>query len=326
MLSEPLGGFLLAAAMLAVAWGWRRRGDPVGFAVGGLLLGLAILTRADLLLVPIVLAPFVALGLWRARGARTGLTAGAVLLVGTAVVVGPWVAWATGRAGRIVPVTQGGGTALFVGTYLPGGGSTLGLKRAVGARVRARNPGLRGVADGALPASAALNLFAARHPGISRDRALAIEGRHNISRYALHRPVAFVRMMGNKVWRMWKRYTRGGGHHTLPGLEVIHLVLVFLALAGLAAGLAVGRGRRMLLAAIALPVAYGTLLHAVVVSQPRYNLPLVGLLFAAGAAGAVAALRRGAGPPVDGEEEEAEEERGPEVAHLYPQELVVQDR
>ena len=59
--------------MLAVAWGWRRRGDPLDFAVGGVLLGLAILTRADLLARALVLAPFVALGLWRARGARTAL-------------------------------------------------------------------------------------------------------------------------------------------------------------------------------------------------------------------------------------------------------------
>jgi hypothetical protein len=326
MLSEPLGALLLALGMLLVAWGWRRRRSPLTFAFAGVLLGLAILTRADLLLAPLALAPVVAIGLWRARGGRTALAATATLLIGVLVVVWPWVGWASGRAGKLVPVTRGSGTALFVGTYLPGGGTTIGMKRALAGQVRDKYPRLRNFAADALPATAVLDLVASRHPGISRDQALSIEGRRNLKQYLRHRPVAFLRMMGSKVWRMWKRYTRGGGHHTLPALEVIHLALVLLSLAGLIAGLVLARGRRLLLAAIAVPAAYGTLLHSVVVSQPRYNLPLVPLLFAAGAAGGVLALRRPAGSPVDPEQEPAEYERGPEVAHLYPEELIVGDR
>jgi hypothetical protein len=254
------------------------------------------------------------------------LAATATLLIGAFVVLWPWVGWASGRAGKFVPVTRGSGTALFVGTYLPGGGTTVGMKRALADQVRAKYPRLQGFEADALPATAVLDLVASRDPGVSRDEALSIEGRRNLRQYLRHRPVAFARMMGSKVWRMWKRYTRGGGHHTLPVLEVVHLVLVFLALGGLIAGLILARGRRLLLLTVALPAIYGTLLHSVVVSQPRYNLPLVPLLFASGAAGAVLALRRPAGPPVDPEQEPGEDERGPEVAHLYPEELVVGDR
>ncbi|MDP9293455.1 MAG: glycosyltransferase family 39 protein, partial [Actinomycetota bacterium] len=54
-LSEPLGALLLICAFLAFALAARRRTTPL-YAVAGLLLGLAVLTRADLLPVPFVVA------------------------------------------------------------------------------------------------------------------------------------------------------------------------------------------------------------------------------------------------------------------------------
>jgi 4-amino-4-deoxy-L-arabinose transferase-like glycosyltransferase len=317
MLSEPLGGFLLALGMLGVVWAWRRRHGAWAFALAGGALGAAVLTRADLLLVPLVVAPVAVLGLRRLYGWPRALGAGTALVVGSLMVIGPWVVYASHKAGEFVPVTRGSAAAFFVGTYLPGHGTTVGMKRALGDAARARNPKLHGVPDYELQAQSVLGVIADRHPDMSPQDALNYEGKKNLVRYGLGDPPAFAKMMAGKAWRMWKRYTRGGGHHTLPSLEILHLVLIGLAFLGLAAGIALARGRRLLLAAVAVPVVYSTLLHTLVVSQPRYNLPLVPLVLAAGSAGALAIYRQ---------QQRAQQQGRAEVADLGTQEFVVHHR
>ena len=63
-ISEPLGAFWLTLAFLLCVVA-ARRGRVWIFAAGGLALGAAVLTRADLLPVPFVLGPLVALWTWR---------------------------------------------------------------------------------------------------------------------------------------------------------------------------------------------------------------------------------------------------------------------
>jgi 4-amino-4-deoxy-L-arabinose transferase-like glycosyltransferase len=291
MLSEPLGALLLALGLLALAGGLRR-GGAWRHVLAGVLLGLAILTRADyLLLVPLLALLALVVGWRRAGRARTGAALGAALVAGGLVPVAPWTIYASGRADAFVPVTQGGAAALFVGTYLPGGGTTVGMKHALGDETRAYNPKLHRVFDYELEAGSVLNAVAARHRGISRDAALRTESLHNLRHYALGDPLGFARMMLEKVGRMWKRYSRGGARPTLTSLLVLHLAIVVFSALALLAGMA-SRGRRdPLLVALALTVLYGTGLHTLVVSQPRYALPLMPLLAAAGAAGGVLAAR-----------------------------------
>jgi hypothetical protein len=97
-------------------------------------------------------------------------------------------------------------------------------------------------------------------------------------------------MMLNKVQRMWSRYARGGARHTSPIIRGWHILLVLLATAGLAAGIA--RGRSLLLACILAAALTSTAIHMLVVSQARYNLPLMPALLAGGVAGWVMFLRR----------------------------------
>ena len=52
--------------------------------------------------------------------------------------------FASSKAGHFVPLSSGGGSNLWVGTYLPGNGSMFGAKRALADEVRARNPDLAG--------------------------------------------------------------------------------------------------------------------------------------------------------------------------------------
>jgi 4-amino-4-deoxy-L-arabinose transferase-like glycosyltransferase len=284
-LSEPLGAFLLLAAFLALARAVRRRAGPWGYAAAGALFGLTILTRADLLPVPFLIAGGGALAVvWRARAWRRALRTWGMVALAAAVVLAPWTIYASTREGAFVPVTKGSAAALFVGTYLPGGGTTVGMKMALETQLRRRHPELAGVKTYKIPATYALDLFAARHPGMSRDAALQREARHNLVHYATTRPLAFAKMAFNKAKRMWFFYYRGGGVHYISSVtRAWQIILVVAATLGLLAGL--WRRRSPVLAAVLLTVALSTAVHAIVVSQARYNLPLMPSLIAAGVAG-----------------------------------------
>lgn len=287
MLSEPLGAFLLTTAAVALAWAWRDGSWPKAAAAGALF-GLTVLTRADLLLVPFLVAALLVLAR-RRDGWRPALGFGAALAAGALMAIAPWSIYASSREDRFVPVTQGSPAALFVGTYLPGDGTTVGMKRDLADEVIRRHPRLRGTAGFDLEARLALDVIRERHPSLSRDDAIQREARKNLVRYGLKRPFAFARMMLGKVSRMWTRYARGGARHTSPWIRGLHIVLVLGAAAGLLAGL--WRSRNPILGAVLVAVLYSTLLHTLVVAQGRYNLPLMPALIAAGVAGWALARR-----------------------------------
>jgi 4-amino-4-deoxy-L-arabinose transferase-like glycosyltransferase len=287
-ISEPLGAFCLTLAFLLFVVA-ARRGRVWLFAAGGLALGAAVLTRADLLPIPFVLGPLVAVWTWRAAGdARRGLVVGGAILGGAVLAIAPWSVYASQRAGEFVPVTRGSASALFVGTYLPGNGTTVGMKRSLGAAAKQRNPKLRGTADFDLEARSVLAVIAARHPDLDFNRAVGLEARRNVSRYVREDPVGYAGMMLNKVQRMWSRYARGGARHTSPFIRGWHILIVLLAFAGLVLGIA---RRSLLLACILAAALTSTAIHMLVVSQARYNLPLMPALLAGGVAGWVMFLR-----------------------------------
>ena len=205
-----------------------RLGQGVGVRrSAGSRSGAAVLTRADLLPVPFVLAPLVALWTWRAGdGLRRGLLVGGCILGGAVLAIAPWSVYASERAGELVPVTRGSASALFVGTYLPGNGTTVGMKRSLGAAAKRRNPKLRNRADFDLEARSVLAVVADRHPDLEFNRAVALEARKNISRYVREDPVGYAGMMLNKVQRMWSRYARGGARHTTWTIRGPHIALV----------------------------------------------------------------------------------------------------
>ncbi|MDP9293454.1 MAG: hypothetical protein M3O90_03365 [Actinomycetota bacterium] len=231
---------------------------------------------------------------------------GGLIVAGTLLAIVPWSVYASRRAGEVVPVTRGGGSALFVGTYLPGNGTTVGMKRDLGDEAKRLNRKLRRTPDFDLPARSVLAVIAARHRDLEFNKAVALEGRKNLVRYGLKDPIEFSGMMLNKVQRMWSRYARGGARHTSAVIRIWHILLVLAALAGIVAGIA--RRRSVLLGCILAAVLTSTAVHMIVVSQARYNLPLMPALIAGGVAGwflfARGPLRRrpiarpaGEGPP-----------------------------
>jgi 4-amino-4-deoxy-L-arabinose transferase-like glycosyltransferase len=288
-LSENLGAFVVALAFAALAWAWTREVPRwPRFALAGALLGAAVLVRADLLLVPFIVAAVVGLLGWlRPGGARrTGLVLAAALAAGALAAMLPWTIYASQRANSFVPVTQGSASALFVGTYLPGKGTTVGMKRALGVYVKQRNPALRDTPDFDLEAGQVLNVVADWHPELPRDSAIRKAARDNLRTYALGDPVAFAGMMVDKAGRMWLRYARGGPRHTSPWIRGWHIALVLASVAGIVLGLR-RRPTQAVLWAMLATCLYSTALHMIVVSQGRYNLPLMPALIAAGAAGLV---------------------------------------
>lgn len=282
LLSEPLGAFLLTSAFAALAAGWRSR-KPWWFGISGALFGGLLLTRTDLLFVPVTVGLVVLIGMWRYGGWRTGVLSTALLGVCGLLVIAPWSVYASNAAGRVVPITVGGGSAFFVGTYLPGNGSTYGLKYHLRPEIVKRYPQYKDTYYKDIPGKIALNTVAARHPDLSRDNALLAEARANLKDAVLHHPLKLARLWLTKVEKMWFRASLGGAHHPMPVLRIYHDIVVILALIGLIGGIV--RRRDPILISIAVAVFTATAVHMLAVAHGRYGLPLIPIFFTAGVAG-----------------------------------------
>ncbi len=85
---ELLDGLLLAFVTLLALLAYEDRSFPAAAATG-VATGIAVLGNARLALLPVVLAPYVA---WKVRPGARALAVAAVVVVGAAVAVAPWVA------------------------------------------------------------------------------------------------------------------------------------------------------------------------------------------------------------------------------------------
>jgi len=280
--SEPLGAFAFTAALAAVAWAWNR-GRASGFAVAGAALGVACLVRADVLLAALVLGPVIGVLYARRAGRRAGLAAGGATLAGVLVLVAPWSAWASISERTFVPITDGGASTLFVGTYLPGNGTMFGLKHALARETVRVHPEIRGRPLFRVREQDFLDAVAARHPGLHRDAAISAEVHRNVRVYVLGHPVAFARMTAAKVWRMWAFPFRGTFHRARSSTIWLHRVLVAIALAGLIGALV--RRRAPLLGIALLAIGITTAVDVAFVAEARHAFRLLPALLAAGAAG-----------------------------------------
>jgi 4-amino-4-deoxy-L-arabinose transferase-like glycosyltransferase len=324
LLTEPLAAFLLAAALVmyfnaaeiapppllgggeeesemespppprpGAAWSWLGT---------GFLLGLLVLVRPEYLLLALAL-PLVWLGREALRGramARTAAAPVAASLLATVVVLAPWTIHNAVSLGRFVPVSTGGGKALFIGTYLDADGDPVKLRELL----LAERPALRArlAAGGPLddPERFVLErvlarVAAERHPGLETDAALGRLGREDVEDDITDEPARFAGMLASKSYETWTDAARSV--MLKEPWRALQLAIVLLSLAGL---LVLALRRRRFEALIAgLTLLYMTAIGALLIASPRRELVvlplLVALAGAAVAAGRDSLARRWAG-------------------------------
>jgi len=283
-LSEPSGAFVLLAAVGAAAIAHARLGrrhDLLLVAAAGTIGGAACLTRGDLAVGMGVLA--LALALAGRPGWRKGPLRGGVYLAALALVLAPWLTYASSTEGRFVPITTAGPDALFIGTYLPGKGLLVPTEEQLAPEVCRHFPSDCGRywQHSSLPL---FRLIEARHPGMSKNAAVNAENLENLNKYALGKPAAFTSMLWGKFWKMWTNVWSGGNGTYHPSTSPTqHLIYLWLAWIGLLAGAVLTR-RFALLASVAVLLSVAVLATPFN-DQPRYNVSLMALLLSAGVAG-----------------------------------------
>lgn len=275
LMSEPFAEPALAGFVLSFLWAWEPGRSPWAFATPGALLGLTTLFRPEYLPFAAVFAIVIAVAAWRRRrSVGAALAPASVALAAFALVVAPWTIRNAVELDRFVPVSTGGGKALFIGTYLPGDGDHYGTKRAL---FYATHPGsdLPPEEVNLLPMQPFLDAVAATRPELDRDAALGAIGRENLEEAISERPLALLAMMGRKVWRMW-RSGSGPGMDGVPQ-EVLHAAL---SLAGLGGLVLLALRRRPDALVIGVLVLGVTAIGAVLLASTRRNLILMPIVIA----------------------------------------------
>ncbi|MGH2969651.1 MAG: hypothetical protein ACRDK0_11390, partial [Solirubrobacteraceae bacterium] len=189
-------------------------------------------------------------------------------------VLAPWTLRNAITLDRFVPVTTGGGKALFVATYLPGDGRQQLVKRELIERYHGRRDlPYEQVRDTEM--QPLLDRVARKYPELGRDAALARIGRENFVKYATEQPFDYAWMVIRKIQNMWDR---GSSAAMSPkGWFAYHRLLVFWALAAL---IGLAWRRRWEALPIGLLVLGITLVGGLLLAVPRRALPLMPFVLA----------------------------------------------
>ncbi len=282
LMSEPPAILTLPAAVLALLWAAERE-RLRAWIVPGLLFGATAMFRPEYLAVGVVLAIVAILRpASRSDEGEAGLSwdqrASAMLIVlaAMAVVIAPWTIRNQIELDRTVPISTGGGKALYVGTYLPADGEYQRVKAILVERYEGRDLDPNSQALDAVDPQPLFDRVAReRYPDLPRDEALGKIGKENFSDYLSDDPVQYAAMTMRKVGRMW---SSGVGEAMSSSVgRVLQIALVALGLAGL---LLLGMRRRWWeLAVLGAPIALVTLVGAASLAAPRRNEVLMTLVF-----------------------------------------------
>jgi 4-amino-4-deoxy-L-arabinose transferase-like glycosyltransferase len=289
--SEPPAMLTLPAAVLAFLWAGDGLGAPARdrawarWLLPGLLFGLTAMFRPEYLLVGFAFALLALVRVWRARDWRPSLAAAALLVAAMLLPVVPWAIRNQVVLHRTVPISTGGGKALYVGTFLPADGEYQRVKAILAERYlhRELDPHSRALEE--VNPTPLFNRVAERYPDLPRDSALGKIGKRNFSHYFGEDPVEYLAMTARKTWRMWSSGIGEAMESTVG--RVVQTLLVALALIGL--GVLAWRRRWWELLSMATPLALVTAVGAASLAAPRRNEVLMTLIFPL----AAAALSRG---------------------------------
>jgi hypothetical protein len=294
LLTEPLAAFLLSAALVSLFRAGdspSRPGFPWRWLATGALFGLLALVRPEYLLLAGLL-PLAWLAREALRGrARAAVAPIAVSLLATALIIAPWTIRNAVVLDRFVPISTGGGKALFIGTYLEADGDAVKLRELL----LDRRPALRRqlAASGPVddPDRLALERVLARiaadhYPGLETDAALGRLGRQNLEDDVTEEPSRFAGMLASKAYDTWTDAARSV--MLRQPWRALQLALVVLALAALGV-LAVRRRFDALVSGLVL--LYMTAVGALLIASPRRELVVLPLLAALAGATVVEAVR-----------------------------------
>lgn len=274
LMSEPPAILTLPAAVLAFLWaseGERLR----DWLVPGLLLGLTALIRPEYLLVGVAFVLLAGFRIGLTRGWKPGIAGAALVVAAMALPIVPWTVRNAIVLDRVVPISTGGGKALYVGTYLPADGEYQRVKALLAKRYLHRDLEPGSEALDAVDPTPLFDRVAERYPDLPRDSALGKIGKQNLYDYLGEDPIGYAGMTVRKVWRMWS----GGVGEAMSATagRAVQVLIVLLGLAGLL--LLALRARWWQLLALATPIVLVTAVGAASLAAPRRNEVLMTLVF-----------------------------------------------
>jgi hypothetical protein len=205
-----------------------------------------------------------------------GATAIGLMLVALLLPIVPWTIRNIVVLDRLVPISTGGGKALYVGTFYPADGEYQRVKAILyeeqtGESLPPNSQALNEVN----PTELFDHVWKSTYPELERDSALGKIGKEDFSKYFGEDPLGYLGMTARKVGRMWSSGV-GEAMSTTPG-RVIQIALVLLGIAGLAL---LGFARRWWeTLCLAAPIVLVTVVGAISLAAPRRNEILMTLIF-----------------------------------------------
>jgi 4-amino-4-deoxy-L-arabinose transferase-like glycosyltransferase len=304
LLTEPLAAFLLSAALVAFfnAMGpgissptgtkvAKRSAVPWAWVGPGALFGVLALVRPEYLLLALGL-PFVWLGREAFRGrVRAAIAPVALSLLATCLALAPWTIHNAVELDRFVPISTGGGKALYIGTYLDADGDSVEVREAL----LAERPALRARLEERGPVDDPDNMALERvldrvaaqaYPDLETDAALGRLGRQQLEDDVSDEPLRFAGMLVSKSYDTWTDAARGVMLD--QPWRALQLAVVILALTGL--GILAWRRRFEALVA-GLVLLYMTAIAALLIASPRRELVVLPLLAALAGTSVAEAVR-----------------------------------
>jgi 4-amino-4-deoxy-L-arabinose transferase-like glycosyltransferase len=287
IMSEPPAMLSLPAAILAFLWAWDRTtarreagastwSSAWPWLLTGFLFGATAMFRPEYALVAAAFVVFAAARWAWERQWRLGAAAVGLMVVALLLPIVPWTIRNIVVLDRLVPISTGGGKALYVGTFYPADGEyqrvkAILLERQTGESLPPDSQALNEVD----PTPLFNRVWQERYPDLERDSALGKVGKQDFSRYFGEHPLGYLGMTARKVGRMW---SSGVGEFMDSGLgRAIQIVLVLLGLAGL---VLLGFRRRWWEAlCLAAPIVLVTVVGAISLAAPRRNEILMTLIF-----------------------------------------------
>jgi 4-amino-4-deoxy-L-arabinose transferase-like glycosyltransferase len=274
LMSEPPAIFTLPAAVLAFLWASDQE-RLRAWLLPGLLFGLTALIRPEYLVVGAAFALLALVRIGRERGWRPGGQGAALMLIAFVLPMVPWTIRNYEALDRFVPISTGGGKALYVGTFLPADGEYQRVKALLAKRYLHRDLAPNSEGLDRVDPTPLFDRVARRYPDLPRDSALGKIGKQNFSHYFGEDPLGYLGMTVRKVARMWSSGV-GEAMSSSAG-RAMQLLIVALAIAGL--GVLAWRRCWWELTAMATPIVLVTLIGAASLAASRRNEVLMTLVF-----------------------------------------------